>query len=71
MTDIIFPDWSDKSKRSYTKTTLGEPYERGQEPTVILSPLDVLAIQVWAEAMGGQDAGTVGIPHYHDDKDPA
>jgi hypothetical protein len=56
MTDVLYPDWSNKSARSYTKTTLGEPYERGQEPTVILSPLDVLAIQVMAEALNGQDA---------------
>lgn len=50
MTDILFPDFAGKTK-TYTKTTIGEPYERGSEPVVILSPIDVLALQVWAEAM--------------------
>jgi hypothetical protein len=58
MTDVLYPtDFAGRSRsRSYTKTTLGEPYERGQEPTVILSPLDVLAIQAMAEALNGEDA---------------
>jgi hypothetical protein len=57
MADVLYPHGRDsRGKPSYTKETVGEPYERGQEPTVILSPLDVLAIQVMAEALNGEDA---------------
>lgn len=60
MVDVLHIHGRDqKGKPSYTKTTLGEPYERGQEPTVTLSPLDVLAIQVMAEALNGQDMETI------------
>lgn len=57
MTDVLHIHGRDqKGRPSYTKTVVGEPYPRGQEPIVILDPLDVLAIQVMAEALNGQDA---------------
>jgi hypothetical protein len=50
MTDVLYPtDFAGRS-RSYTKTTLGEPYERGQEPTVTLTAEDVDTLKAMSEA---------------------
>lgn len=49
--DLIFPDWQNKSRRSYTKTMM--PQAGTPEPTIELSPIDMLAMEVWAMAMQG------------------
>ncbi len=51
MTDVLYPDWSNKAARAYTKTTLTN------EP-----PIDFLTIEKEiAVALWGQDAGSIAV----------